>query len=51
MLIQHYMKKENYKPGEEENYIMEKIIKLKEKIDFMHPFDLDFCLYRTPLLT
>ena len=47
LLIQHYMSKENYKPSEEEDHIIEKILKLKEKIDSMNPIDLDLILAST----
>lgn len=43
-LIQHYMGKEGFKPNEEENILLDKVVKLKEFIDQTQPLDLDLAL-------
>ena len=46
-LIQHYMSKEGFKPNEEENILLEKVVKLKEFMDQNQPLDLELVLKST----
>lgn len=45
------MSKEGFKPTEEENHLLDRVIKLKDFIDQSQPMNLDIVLQSTPAST